>query len=101
MVRIADMDRNAAQQAAQAFQANYYAQKQRADDADAEIERLRAILAFVEDNCVDVRCVDDPPDGYHWEVIEHHMAKLHERMISYGATVFEAIQAARAAEREG
>jgi hypothetical protein len=44
MVRIADMDRNTAQQAAQAFQVNYYAQKRRADDAEAKIARLQAIV---------------------------------------------------------
>ena len=39
--KICDMDRNAAQQAAQAFQSHYYAQKERADSLERQLLELK------------------------------------------------------------
>ena len=43
-LRICDMDRNTAQQAAQAFQANYYAEKDRGDKLQVRVAELEAII---------------------------------------------------------
>lgn len=71
-----------------------------------EVEELRSQLSaaredskridHVQSECLDVRCMGEPrypaedADVY-FDVIEHHMAKPHERIIGTGRTVREAI----------
>lgn len=47
-----------------------------------------ALLDFLRDNTCDLRCIDVPTGGddseVDWIVIEHHMAKPHEREIGRG-----------------
>lgn len=60
-----------------------------------------ARLDWLRDNSCDLRCIDVPTGGddsdVHWVVIEHHMAKPHEREIgrSFSDEPREAIDAAR------
>ncbi|KQP36101.1 hypothetical protein [Pseudorhodoferax sp. Leaf274] len=71
--------------------------------AHPDTERLDCL----RDYCLDLRCIDVPTgagDGdVHWVVIEHHMAKPHEREIgrSYSHDPRAAIDAARAAQAQG
>jgi hypothetical protein len=50
----------------------------------------------MEQACWTLRCVDIPTGGgdadVAWEVIQHHEAKHHERMVSHGKTPTEALQ---------
>lgn len=55
-------------------------------------------LSILAGQCWDLRCIDIPTGGddsdIAWIVIEHHMAKPHERQIGHGRTPKEAIDAA-------
>jgi hypothetical protein len=55
-----------------------------------------ALLKAMEQACWTLRCVDIPTGGgdadVAWEVIQHHEAKPHERMVSHGKTPTEALQ---------
>ena len=65
------------------------------------------LLNFLRDECCDLRCDSSPTGGddseVYWKVIEHHMAKPHEREIgrSYRDEPRQAIRAAMAADQEG
>lgn len=52
-------------------------------------------LAFIEENCLDLRCVDEPTGGDDadvvWVVIEHHMAPPRYRDIGLGYSPKEAL----------
>jgi hypothetical protein len=55
-------------------------------------------LEFLEENCLDLRCISVPTGGddfdVAWVVIEHHMTPPREREISYGRTPQKAIEGA-------
>jgi len=62
-------------------------------------ERLNGVVgefAYVENECWDIRCVNEGDgESYYWEIIEHYMAKPHERCIGRGDTIMQAIAEAR------
>ncbi len=66
-------------------------------DAPVGVDTQR--LDFIESGTVDLRCHDAPTPGgddadVFWTVVEHHMAKPHEREIGWGNNAREAIDAA-------
>ena len=69
------------------------------DKEDAEL------LDWLREECCDLRCISSPTGGddydVRWVVIQHHMAKPHEREIgeSYTDEPRDAIRAARAAQQ--
>jgi hypothetical protein len=67
--------------------------------AEADTKRLE----HIKSGCLTLQCCED--HGYddadvHWEVIEYHMAEPKERMIGYGRTPQEAIDAAMSPQPE-
>lgn len=66
----------------------------------AERERCAGpdLLAVMEKECWTLRCVDIPTGGgdadVAWEVVSHHMAKPHDRVIATGNTPIKALAAA-------
>lgn len=55
-------------------------------------------LKFIEDECLDVRCINEPTGGddydVGWIVIEHYEAEPQERRVGYGRSPAEAIDEA-------
>lgn len=66
----------------------------------AERERCAGpdLLAVMEKECWTLRCVDIPTGGgdadVAWDVVSHHMAKPHDRVIATGNTPIKALAAA-------
>lgn len=58
----------------------------------------RELLAELECNSCDLRCVNVPTGGDDfervWNVIEHHMDAPHERIIGFGRTAIDALDSA-------
>lgn len=58
--------------------------------------RISNLLKAMEDECWTLRCVDIQTGGddadVGWEVIQHHQAKPHERMIAFGRTPEDALR---------
>jgi len=56
------------------------------------------LLAVMEKECWTLRCVDIPTGGgdadVAWDVVSHHMAKPHDRVIATGNTPIKALAAA-------
>jgi hypothetical protein len=65
------------------------------------------LLKVLEDECWDLRCVDEPTPGgddgdIAWQVVGHWMSKPQERVIGYGKTPKSAIEdAMRPRDYEG
>lgn len=57
-----------------------------------------ALLRTIQQECWTLRCVSIPTGGddadVGWEVVEHHMAKPHERVVAIGCTPTEALRCA-------
>lgn len=70
-----------------------------------EVDRLRAAWKFIEDECLDLRCIALPTAGgdadVGWVVVSHHMAKPVEREEGFGKTPLDAIAATIRARKEG
>ncbi len=61
------------------------------------------LLQIMEEECWTLRCIDLPTGGgdsdIGWEAVQHHMAKPHDRVVGFGKTPKEALQAALTASK--